>query len=175
MSFDEGEETQLIERATAGNAEAFSELFRCYYPMIYSFAYRLCFDKGDAQDVAQETFVKVARSLGNFRRQSSFKHWLYRIALNASHDRNRSQSRRTKMTEEYLVGEEMPERAPDHTEVHAALAELPEDLRQAVTLVFFEDMNHAQAARVMGCAETTVSWRIFMAKRRLKNKLGRNR
>jgi RNA polymerase sigma-70 factor (ECF subfamily) len=173
MAFDEGEEIQFIERAMAGDAEAFSELFRGYYPMIYSFAYRLCFDKGDAQDVAQETFVKAARSLGRFRRESSFKHWLYQIALNTGHDRNRSQSRRTKMAEEYLVSMETLESPQDHTEVHAALAELPEDLRRAVTLVFFEGMNHGQAARVLGCAETTVSWRIFRAKRRLKNKLGR--
>ena len=171
MVFDEGEESNLIDRAAAGEAEAFSALFHRYYSMIHSFAYRLCFDKDDAQDVAQETFVKMARSLAGFRRQSSLKHWLYRIALNASHDRNRALSRRSHATDAYEESLNSPERPADHTVVHQALHSLPEDLRQAVTLVFFEGLNHAEAARIVGCAETTISWRLFMAKRRLKRQL----
>lgn len=173
MASDEGEETILIERAVAGDAAAFSELFNRYYSMIHAFAYRLCFDKADAQDVAQDTFVKVARSLGSFRKESSFKHWLYRIALNTTHDRNRSRSRLGEAVEEFAVESSSPGRPADFTAVHEALGGLPEDLRQAVTLVYLEGMSHSEAARVLRCAETTVSWRIFKAKRRLKKALGR--
>lgn len=170
MPSDESEEQQLIDRAKEGDGDAFTELFHRYYTMIYAFAYRLCFDKADAQDVAQETFVKAARSLASFRQESSFKQWLYRIALNCGHDRNRSHGRRNRLAE--AVGDDTPERSSkDFTELHEALENLPEDWRQAVTLVFFEGMSHAEAGRVMRCAEATVSWKIFMAKRKMKGLL----
>lgn len=171
MAFDEGDEANLIDRALAGDADAFSEIFQRYYSMIYAFAYRLCFDKADAQDVAQETFVKAARSLGSFRRKGSFKHWLYRIAWNTGHDSNRDRARRSRLAD--ALGGEVADspRSPDYTEIHRALASLSDDFRRAVTLVFFEGMNHAEAARVLGCAEATVSWRVFMAKQKLKRLL----
>lgn len=169
MSPHDSEEDRLIDGARNGDGKAFAELFHRYYTMIYAFAYRLCFDKGEAEDVAQETFVKAARSLGTFRKESGFKPWLYRIALNACHDRNRGQTRRKQVAEAF--GKEERGIEADFTPIHHALEALPEEWRQAVTLIFFEGMSHAEAATVMKCAETTVSWRIFMAKRKLKGVL----
>ena len=68
----------------------------------------------------------------------------------------------------------MAERRADFGPVHEALAVLAEDMRHAVVLVYYEGMNHAEAAGILGCAETTVSWRIFRAKRQLKRLLSRN-
>ncbi len=169
MSLEQGGDTELVKEALAGDADAFSELFERHYSMIYAFAYRLCFDKGDAQDVAQETFVKAARSLGSFHGKSSFKQWLYRIALNASHDSNRRLNRKERLAEVLSGAQRNFERGADYTGLQCALEKLPDDLRETVTLVYYEGMNHAEAARILGCAETTVSWRILRAKRRLKS------
>lgn len=172
MPLEQGSDTDLVDRALKGDADAFAELFGRYYPMIYAFAYRLCFNREDAQDVAQEAFVRAARSLGSFRKAASFRPWLYRIALNASHDSHRSLKRKERLAAEVLAHiEKASEQVPDFSPLHGALEALPENLREAVTLVFFEGMNHATAAKVLGCAETTVSWRIFMAKRKLKRLL----
>jgi RNA polymerase sigma-70 factor (ECF subfamily) len=174
MSLEKGNDTELIDGALAGDADAFAELFNRYYSMIYAFAYRLCFDKADAQDVAQETFVKAARSLASFRGQSSFRQWLYRIALNASHDSNRNLNRKARLSAALVGARDISERRVDYTGLQGALEELSEDLRETVTLVFFEGMNHAEAAQILGCAETTVSWRVFRAKRKLKRLLESN-
>lgn len=167
-------ETRLVASAAQGNAAAFTELFHRYHPMIHAFAYRLCLENGHAQDIAQETFIKAARALGTFRGESSFKAWLYRIATNASRDHGRKLLRERKLTESWsaAAGLVSAERPADFAPVEQALGSLADDLRQAVVLVYFEDMTHAEAARILGCAEATVSWRIFMAKRKLKRLLG---
>jgi len=164
---DEGE---LVTRAQKDDSAAFRELFDRFYPMIYSFCYRACLDQSGAQDIAQETFIKAARALGTFRLGSSFKAWLYSVATNATRDWQRAKARQDRVSE--MMAETPPERTPtdqpDHSRLVEALQTLPDDLRLAIVLVYYEGMNHATAARVLGCAETTVSWRVFRAKRKLK-------
>lgn len=166
---------ELVARAQAEDAEAFRQLFDHFYPMIYAFCYRSCLDQAQAQDIAQETFIKAARSLGVFRREASFKSWVYGIAANTIRDWLRERSRRNRlaeaMTEKFQ--ENAAHREPDHSHVTEALRALPDDLRLAIVLTFYEGMNHAAAAKVLGCAETTVSWRVFRAKRQLKTILSR--
>jgi len=167
---------ELVALATQDNAGAFRELFDRYYKMIHSFCYRTCLDETHAQDIAQETFIKVARSLETFRGESSFKSWLYRIASNSVRDWLRQKIRQNRVDEkmaEYVQVEECTGNEPDHSRVTEALRALPEDLRMAVVLTYYEGMNHASAARVLGCAETTISWRIFRAKKKLKKLLTR--
>ena len=169
------EEPILIQRASQGDTDAFTVLFHRYHAMIHAFAYRLCLDPVEAQDVAQETFIHAARALGRFASEGKtggFRPWLYRIALNAARDSLRRRGRREALCDEIAFRQTRPERvhAGRHTEVEAALATLPEDLRRALVLVFYEGLSHAQAAAVLGCAETTVSWRVFRAKRLLRKK-----
>ncbi len=97
---DEIDEAGLIQSAAGGDAEAFTELFNRYYAMIHAFAYRLTLCGSDAGDVAQETFIKAARALPGFRRESSFKNWLYRIALNAAEDLRRRNARHSRLAGE---------------------------------------------------------------------------
>lgn len=169
MAGDE-DEAQLIARAANGDDEAFAALFQRYYSMIHAFAYRLSLTPSDAQEIAQETFIKAARSLTALGGASSFQSWLYRIARNAAMDLLRSRARRERLTDAVLRTE-APGTTPDFAPVHDALAALTPSLREAIVLTFFEEMNHAQAAAVLGCAETTISWRVFMAKRKLKKLL----
>lgn len=171
MEADETDEDSLVECAAKGDADAFAELFRRYYPMIHAFAYRLSLCASDAEDIAQEAFIKAARGLASFRRESSFKNWLYRIAVHATEDLRRRNARHARVTGEVAAETAEAGRPQDHSLLEEALAALVEDLRRATVLVYYEGMNHAEAARILGCAETTVSWRVFQAKRRLRKAL----
>ena len=85
MFCDEDDAT-LCEKACSGCEQAFTALFHRHYHAVHAFAFRACLDVGGAEDITQEAFIKEARSLPSFRRQASFKWWLYRIAMNATHD-----------------------------------------------------------------------------------------
>ncbi len=170
------DECDVVDEAIKGSSQAFSELFNTYYPAIHAYAYRLTLCPGKSADVAQETFIQAAKSLRSFRRQSSFKNWLYTIATHKSFDLHRQQLRRTQVAEQWGALQEQGQDAGDDRSaasaaVRAALGQLNEELRATVTLVYYEGLNHAEAARVLGCAETTVSWRIYRAKQKLKKHL----
>lgn len=174
MPPDETDDEMLVVSASNGDATAFATLFDRYHDMIRAFAYRLCLTQSDAQDIAQETFIKAARSLASFRGGSSFRAWLYRIATNTGRDWLRGKMRAEKL--DAALANETPyeEAAEGNPAVAEALRALPENFREAIVLTFYEGMNHAEAARVLGCAETTVSWRVFRAKRKLRQLLSRS-
>jgi RNA polymerase sigma-70 factor (ECF subfamily) len=166
-------EAQLVRGAQSGDARSFELLFDRYYNMIHAFAYRVCLVETEADDIAQETFIRAARGISSYRRAASFKNWLYRIAHNALIDWGRQSARQRDKQDQFATELETrtQTRTPDYTDLHSALKQLSPDLREAVALVYFEEMNHREAADAIGCAETTVSWRIFRAKRVLKKLL----
>lgn len=170
------DDAPLVEQAAGGCPDAFTELFNRYYPMIHAFAYRLSLCPGEAADIAQDTFIQAARSLKTFRREASFKNWLYSIAANKSRDRHRQRARRARLADEYAAlaaqsGTGTGGESEQTAAVREALAGLPLEMREAITLVYHEGLNHAEAARILGCAETTVSWRVFRARQKLKQAL----
>lgn len=165
------DEAELVAKAADGCTDAFTELFNRYYPMIHDFAYRLSLCPGEAADISQDTFIQAARAIRGFRHEASFKNWLYAIAANKGRDRHRNRDRRERLGREWIYLQESAERETEPAGaaiVREALTNLPVELREAVTLVYYEGMSHADAARVLDCAETTVSWRIFRAKKKLK-------
>jgi RNA polymerase sigma-70 factor (ECF subfamily) len=166
-------EAQWIGNAQRGDSQSFSLLFDRYYAMIHSFAYRVCLIEAEADDITQETFIRAARGMASYRGESSFKNWLYRIAHNCVTDWQRKTLRQrdgdAALT--FELDRQSQTRPADFDQVHTVLRQLAPELREAVALVFFEEMNHRQAAQVLGCAETTISWRIFRAKRLLKKLL----
>ncbi|MDR1190413.1 MAG: RNA polymerase sigma factor [Verrucomicrobiales bacterium] len=170
-------ESRLVGAAISGDADAFADLFNRYYAMIHAFAYRLTLSAHDADDIAQETFVSAARAIGGFRREASFKNWLYQIAANRQRDLFRQRQRRRDFNLPLTAGIEETHVAggdgdiADFSPLHAALAALPDDWRHALVLAYYENRNHAEATQILGCAEATVSWRIFRAKRQLKQRL----
>ncbi len=174
----------LIPLATAGSTDAFTTLFNRHYTAIHAYAYRLCLCSAEAEDVAQETFIQAARSLTSFRREASFKNWLFSIATNRTRDRLRKRRQRDRL--DSALANQPAHEAIDHVSlaagaldsqraVQAALANLTTDQREAITLVYYENLNHAEAARVLGCAESTVSWRLFRAKTKLRKTLRAHR
>jgi len=169
----EPDDLTLASDAAAGDSAAFACLFHRHYRMIHSLAYRLSLDVTLAEDIAQEAFVKAARSLGGLQPGSSFKTWLCRIAFNTSTDALRRRQRSGRLAEAWAQHVSTDGMGPpaDYSHVTHVLAALSEELRQAVALVFYEGLSHREAANILGCAETTVSWRLFRARRQLKKLL----
>jgi RNA polymerase sigma-70 factor (ECF subfamily) len=168
---------KLVEQAAAGDAEAFAALVRGHYDTIYRVAWRWLGSREDAEDVAQNVCVSLARAIRTFRFEAEFSTWLYRLTYNASLDflRARQRSRRHEDPAVVLL---FTDRAVEAAEASAMQGDiwnevrgLPDKQRDAVLLVYAEDMSHAEAASVMGCSEKTVSWHLHEARKRLKSRL----
>ena len=174
------EDQQLVERVQRGDKRAFDLLVLKYQHKILGLVVRFVRDPHEAQDVAQEAFIKAYRALANFRGDSAFYTWLYRIAINTAKNYLVSRGRRPPETDvsaedaEFYDGDhglkdiESPERLllRDEIEVtvHRALAQLPEDLRTALTLREFDGLSYEDIASVMRCPVGTVRSRIFRAR-----------
>ena len=125
----------------------------------------------DAEDLAQETFIQAYRQVGRFRGESSFSSWLYRIAVNTCLNWRKREFRRGKLHGEWHQDSPDSAPAPDDrlaAQVQEALMKLDSKQRAAIILTVYDGLNHADAARALGCSETTVSWRIFTARKKLK-------
>jgi len=166
----------VIARAQAGDRMAFGRLIEEHYELIFRTAYKWSGTRSDAEDIAQEVCVKLAASLGSFDGRSAFSTWLYRVTLNTVRDLQRQQGRRGRQEGalKLVSPEDHPpdqEEAATMSQLWRAVRKLPERQRDAVLLVYAEDLSHAAAAEIMGCREATVSWHIFEAKRALKGLL----
>jgi len=177
-------DVHLVRAALGGSAPAFRTLVERYQDRIYRLAFRLTRDAQQAEDVAQETFLKAFRRLQSFRFSSSFFTWLYRIALNNASD---ALSRRRR--EPALVLDDpdrthvprAPEEAsdPGREAMRAELGEvtrrvlvaLPAKYREILVLREYEDLTYEEMAEVLGCALGTVESRLFRARARFRAKL----
>jgi len=172
---------ELVDMAKGGDAWAWQALFERHYPMVHRLAFRWCGAGQDAEDVAQEVFVKLVRKLHTFRGQSSFRTWLYRISVNAARDYGRRHILRHSRHES--LSDERPGNNPADPPrdmisvswIESALGGLPVPQKEAVLLVLGEGMSHREAGEILGCMETTVSWRIFRARKKLMALLGQER
>jgi RNA polymerase sigma-70 factor (ECF subfamily) len=169
----EADESTLIARSKEGDWEAFAELVRRHQHMIHALTYRMCGSPAYSEDLAHETFVRAYWSLGTFRGESKFSSWLYRIAINLCIRWKSSELRRAEAEGAWAdCAGQNPGDDAARDRVHGALARLSPKLRAAVVLTALEGLSHAEAAHVLGCAEKTLSWRLFMARRRLGALLG---
>ncbi|MBX2808829.1 MAG: RNA polymerase sigma factor RpoE [Cellvibrionaceae bacterium] len=171
---------QLVKRVQRGDKRAFDLLVLKYQHKIISVVHRYVRDNADVQDVVQEAFIKAYRALANFRGDSAFYTWMYRIAINTAKNHLLSKGRRPPATDveledaEYMPGGESLQDidTPEgslfcdqlHSAVHKAIAELPEDLRSAVTLREIEGLSYEEIAEIMACPVGTVRSRIFRAR-----------
>ncbi len=170
---------QLVLRAQEGDLRAFDLLVRKYQHRIVQLVGRIVGD-ADAQDVAQEAFIKAFRALGKFRGQSQFYTWLYRIAINTAKNQLVARKRRPAAQDIDVADAELYGHAehisdngtPEHLAlsqelkeaVAAAIAALPVDLRQAITLRELEGLSYEEIAEAMDCPIGTVRSRIFRAR-----------
>jgi RNA polymerase sigma-70 factor (ECF subfamily) len=168
-----------IERAMLGDEAEFARLVTTHYDRIYRLAYRFMGRKEDAEDIAQEVCIKLAQHLPSYRFEAPFTAWLSRMVMNTARDglrgRNRKQSRETELFDdmELVAPNENPERLAIARQLLQRVNNLPDGLREAVILVHCEGMSHTEAGLALGCAETTISWRIHEARKQLQLMLGK--
>lgn len=170
-------DSELVLRSQQGDAVAFEELIRQHQRMIHALTYRMTGSLADAEDRAQETFLRAWEQIGTFRGGAKFSTWLYRIAVNACLNWKQSEARRFQLharaAEEFSAQHAGDENSCGNqaNEIQSALLNLPAKQRAAIVLTIYDGLNHAEASRILGCSETTVSWRVFAAKRKLKRLL----
>ena len=172
---------QLVERAQRGDKRAFELLVMKYQRKLGRLLSRMVRDPGEVEDVTQEAFIKAYRALPNFRGESAFYTWLYRIAINTAKNYLVAQGRRAPTTTEFdnedaesfddaegLRDTATPENLLMGREVAAtvnrAVEALPDDLRTAITLREIEGLSYEEIAGVMNCPIGTVRSRIFRAR-----------
>lgn len=171
----------LVVRAQRGDREAFNELVRRYHVRIFNTVYALVGDRDDADDLAQEIFLKAYRSLPSFRGKSQFYTWLYRIGINCWKDWLKSPKQRMGMwesveaCEDYVLHCSDQEAADARVEngelrslLEQALADLPAEQRAAVVLREIDGLGYEEIAQALRCSLGTVKSRICRARMRLK-------
>lgn len=178
---------ELVRRVQQGDKSAFDLLVLKYQHRIVHLVNRYVKDPFEAQDVAQDTFIKAYRALADFRGDSAFYTWLYRIAINTAKNYLLSRSRRHFDYEIDVQDAEQVENAaqlkdmdtPDNQlmneqivkVIKTAIENLPEEMRVAITLREFEGMSYEEIAEAMDCPIGTVRSRIFRAREAIDEKL----
>lgn len=184
----------LVQRVQSGDLRAFEVLVNKYQRKIGRLLSRLVRDADDIDDIVQESFIKAYRALGNFRGESAFYTWLYRIAVNTAKNHLIASNRRPSTIRESANDEssetfdetetlsdiETPESVLLSRQIAAtvnkAMEELPEELRNAIVLREIEGLSYDEIAEIMNCPIGTVRSRIFRAREaiaaRLKPLLG---
>lgn len=187
INHSEDLDQDLVQRVQQGDKSAFDLLVIKYQHRIVHLVNRYVKDPSEAQDVAQDTFIKAYRALGDFRGDSAFYTWLYRIAINTAKNYLLSRSRRHLDYEIDVQDAEQVENAaqlkdmdtPDNLlmneqiikVIKVAIEKLPEEMRIAITLREFEGMSYEEIAEAMDCPIGTVRSRIFRAREAIDEKL----
>ena len=185
-SSDKGpDELTLVERARRGDLSAYDDLVRRYQERIYATLYNMTSNHEDANDLAQEAFIKAFQALKSFKGGSSFYTWIYRIAVNRTINFLKQRKNRTHLSlndldlnAEHdpdlvaLVSEKTPRREVGLSELqeklNAAMQKLSDYHRLVVTLHDVQGMSHEEIAKIMDCNIGTVRSRLFYARQQLQ-------
>lgn len=166
-----------VEQVLAGNTAAFEGIVRRWQGPLVNMAYRFCRDRGRAEEMAQEAFLRAYRSLAGWRREAAFSTWLFALAANLY----RSELKRmpaqsialddiAELMDMRSHSTELEEEDRDHMVRRAVLA-LPEKYRDAVVLYYFHEMDLTAASRSLGLPEGTMKARLFRGREILRSKL----
>ena len=162
----------LATAAASGDGAAFGSLLDRHYDRLFAFCFRLTGSKTEAEDLTQDICAALPAKLHSYQGRAKVTTWLYRVAVNAAHDRRRKRATYAKATAGWGDWEtnRLAENQATSDQIDwltLAMNQLPDDLRDTLALVL-DDMTHAQAADVLGVSEGTVSWRISEAKKTLR-------
>lgn len=181
---------QDMARLASGHDAALNDLMERHAPRLFNYLLRQLRDESEAEDLAQEAFVRVFQNRRKFNPQYRFMTWLYTIATNLARTRQRHQKRYPHVSleagGEFSVGslkERLPAQQPSPTEnletgeravaVRTAVADLPEELREAILLTEYEELTQREAAAVLNCTPKAVEMRIYHARNQLRQSLAR--
>ena len=184
----EPDELALVARAREGDLGAYDDLVRRYQERIYATVYHMTSNHEDANDLAQEAFIKAFQALKSFKGGSSFYTWVYRIAVNKTINFLKQRNNRTQMSLDdidfhaehdpdlvALISDKTPRRDLNLTELqeklNAAMQKLSESHRLVVTLHDIQGLSHEEIAKIMGCNIGTVRSRLFYARQQLQGYL----
>lgn len=171
---------ELVRRVQNGNKAAFGLLVGKYQTKVMNLVRRYVHDAAEVEDVTQEAFIKAYRGIANFRGESAFYTWLYRIAVNAAKNYLISVNRKTPINDidaadaeqfdgisglkEYATPERMALAGEVENTINQSIESLPEELKIAITLREIDGMSYEEIAEVMKCPIGTVRSRIFRAR-----------
>lgn len=177
----------LVRRVQKGDKKAFDILVRKYQNKVVNLISRYVHDPNESVDVAQEAFIKAYRALPNFRGDSAFYTWMYRIAINTAKNYLVAQGRRLPLAavdtqeaeqfegestlKEYDTPENLMQKDDVERTILDTIEQLPEDLRTAITLRELEGLSYEEIAEAMACPVGTVRSRIFRAREAIDKKL----
>ena len=176
------DDKDLIERLRAGEPRAFEALVRAYQHRVFGVALRMLGRRADAEDVAQEVFLRVHRAIGEFRGEARLSTWLYGIASNLCLNRLASADHRRMRPDEDAVmlapspaadAAAVAERSEVEAALRQAIAELPDERRIVVVLRDVEGLSYDEIAQALGLEPGTVRSRLHRARLDLKNKMER--
>jgi RNA polymerase sigma factor (sigma-70 family) len=182
---EQAEESTLVKMAKQGDLQAYDELVRRFQERIYATIYHMTANHEDANDLAQEAFIKAFRALRSFKGDSSFFTWVYRIAINKTINFLKQRKKRPQMSlndldlnAEHdpdlvaLISDKTPRRDLNLTELqerlNAAMLKLSEVHRLVVTLHDVQGLSHDEISRIMDCNTGTVRSRLFYARQQLQ-------
>jgi RNA polymerase sigma-70 factor, ECF subfamily len=188
MSSDKDEDLLIVQRVQAGDKLAFNLLVSKYHRRVGRLLTRMVRNQEDIEDVVQETFIKAYRAIGNFRGDSAFYTWIYRIAINTAKNLLVTQGRRPSTLRESneddnetfednaaLSNIDTPESLYQTKQigeaVNEAMAELPEELRSAIVMREIDGLSYEEIAEAMDCPIGTVRSRIFRARESIALKI----
>ena len=173
------EEALLISRAREGDQDAFRQLVERYQGAVYNLAYRMLGDPGDAEDAAQEIFVRIYRQLGRYDPARKFSTWTLAIATNYCIDQLRRRRMQLVPLENIIPWARSREVGPEgeaitqesRDEVQRLIKQLPEKYRAPLVLRYFDELSCAEIAEVLGMPEGTVKTQIHRARKALEKLL----
>ncbi len=163
----------LANAAAGGDRDAFAALLDRHYDRIFGLCFRLTGTRAEAEDLTQDICCALPAKLGGYRQEARFTTWLYRVTVNAAHDRRRRVATHRKAADGW--GDwELNRRAGIAEEAEAqdwlatTMARLTPELRDTVALTLGEELSQKDAAEVLGVSEGTVAWRMSEVKKRLR-------
>ena len=167
---------ELVAAARRGDRKAFEEIVRLTHRRVYSLAFRLVRDRTEAEDVAQDAFLRMYRGLAGFREEARFETWMYRVVTNCALSSMRRRGRfGILLAEEEDADIAVPDRAEqtalDRDSIERALDVLPEGQRAALVLKDVYGLSGQEIARELGIEEGAVKVRVHRARKRLKELL----
>ncbi|MGB5068022.1 MAG: RNA polymerase sigma factor [Albidovulum sp.] len=164
----------LASAAASGDRDAFAALLARHYDRIFGLAFRLTGVRAEAEDLTQDICLALPAKLGSYRQAARFTTWLYRVTVNAAHDRRRRRATHMKAADgwgdwEIARQAEISEATEAQDWLATAMARLSPELRDTVALTLGEELSQAEAADVLGLSEGTVAWRMSEVKKRLRD------
>lgn len=172
---EQAAEQQIVELARRGDPESFETLYERYYPTMVWLAYSILVDRNQAEDAAQQTFVKACEKLGSLKQADRFAPWLAAICRNESQQLIRRRQHRLSWQAadaDYAVQNDAAD--ADHEMVRAAIHGLAPMYREIIILHYFNGMDYPQIASTLGVAMHTVRGRLFRARKQIERTLRRN-